>query len=160
MSENQNRFVTGDRATLLRMKVPPESMEDLGDGKVRVPWGEWIAAQERGYADDQEDGLVAALEAAGVRETEGASAALKVLVGAFGLFEVGRYFDGGEFDAAAFASDRETGGSGFRHAALFILSVWNARGDWPPFVLSDAMGALDHRGRGVIQGWCVRPWWP
>ena len=160
MDEKQERCVTGDRATLLRMKVPAESMEDLGDGNCRVPWGDWIAAQERGYADDQEAGLVAAMEAAGIREIEGGIAGLRALAGAFEFFKLDRYFEGGEFDADAFAADRERGGSGFRHAALFILSVWNARGDWPPFSLSDAMAALDHRGRGVIQGWCVRPWWP
>ena len=81
-----------------------------------------------------------------------------------------------DFDAPSFAkwaADRNMG-TGGTWAALFILSVWNDRGDWTEyglhaprrhpslkgrFYMHDALGAWDRQQQAAFHAWTASPWW-
>ena len=58
--------------------------------------------------------------------------------------------------------------SSSRHAALFVLNVWNPNSvdhpkdphPWPPFDVHDAWQCWDNDNRGAFLGWAETPWWP
>ncbi len=52
--------------------------------------------------------------------------------------------------------------SGERHAARFVLFVWNPRTRWSigKFKLEDALGIWDDGNRRAFVEWVRRPWWP
>lgn len=70
----------------------------------------------------------------------------------------------GHFDARYFArwANRSLYSSGERHAARFILSVWNPRVRWAigRFDLHDALGTWDLEHRAAFARWTAAPWWP
>ena len=68
-------------------------------------------------------------------------------------------FEQEELDKWAAAGN---GGSGARHAARFLLHVFNSNVEWEsgPFVLSDAMACWDAHHRAAFVAWCKAPWWP
>lgn len=62
-------------------------------------------------------------------------------------------------------------GEGSRHAALFLLSVWNPDADWRTaglkvkpgfgrFNLTRAMGTWDREHRAACLAWVEAPFWP
>ena len=62
----------------------------------------------------------------------------------------------------ALALERWAGGlasSGERHAALFVLSVWN-RHDWgSKFNMAEAMNVWDDQNLKSFKDWVNDPWW-
>lgn len=103
----------------------------------------------------------------GLRESAGGHAAILALIQQFGFWgdlpKIRERFtmedDPSYFDAQAFAAVREKGGSGYRHAALFVLNVWHKCDDWPGFVLVDALASMDVQRRETVIAWCQDPWW-
>lgn len=49
-----------------------------------------------------------------------------------------------------------------RHAALFVLSVWDSTHRWKcgRFDLHTALAAWDDEHREAFAEWAARPWWP
>jgi len=49
-----------------------------------------------------------------------------------------------------------------RHAARFVLSVWDSTNRWKagPFNVHDALAAWDDEHREAFAEWAARPWWP
>lgn len=70
----------------------------------------------------------------------------------------------GEFDARYFArwADRTLYSSGARHAARFVLMVFNSSTRWKigRFDLSHAMQTWDGAHREAFVAWAKDPWWP
>lgn len=54
------------------------------------------------------------------------------------------------------------GTSGIRHAAAFVVNIWNRHHAWKLgwFDLISALGVLDDDHRNAIQAWMDDPWWP
>ena len=51
--------------------------------------------------------------------------------------------------------------SGLRHAARFVLAVWNSRGEWKcgTFNAVEALQCWDRDHRDAFQRWVLDPWW-
>ena len=49
-----------------------------------------------------------------------------------------------------------------RHAARFVLSVWDSTNRWKagPFNVHAALAAWDDEHREAFAAWAARPWWP
>ena len=49
-----------------------------------------------------------------------------------------------------------------RHAARFVLSVWDSTNKWKagPFNVHAALAAWDEDHAGAFAEWARRPWWP
>lgn len=56
---------------------------------------------------------------------------------------------------------KRTQGSGGRHAAQFVLAVWNSSHRWSigPFRAIDAMATWDSQMREAFVAWAKNPWW-
>jgi len=52
--------------------------------------------------------------------------------------------------------------SAARHAARFVLSVWDPYGEWEcgPFNLHLALQCWDDKHRAAFLTWVKNPWWP
>ena len=70
-----------------------------------------------------------------------------------------RPFDAAALDKWTKAGDIPRQG---RHAALFVLSVWDSTHRWKcgRFDLHAALAAWDDEHREAFAAWAARPWWP
>lgn len=52
--------------------------------------------------------------------------------------------------------------SGERHAAQFLLALWDSSAEWEAghFDALEALGAWDLSHRTAFLGWAADPWWP
>jgi hypothetical protein len=52
-------------------------------------------------------------------------------------------------------------GHGAKHAARFVLAVWNNDAEWQcgKFDVVEALPVWDDSHRAVFLAWCAQPWW-
>ena len=169
-SSRRGGVVTAGSETLRSMGISEEDVEVLEDGSWRVPADVFRRAQEREAAEDLTNARTRSTRA-GLTFDHGygdRDEAMSQLAEAFHSLEGVpgvRPWNVNEFAAWM---DRDTCSSAERHAALFVLNVWNPASiagmaksyPWAPFDLQAAYGCWDVHNRGAFLGWADAPWWP
>lgn len=159
--------VTGHMNAFAQLGVPRDSMTLLDDGRVAVPRDVYIRIMDASKSDAVAKAREAARLAAEVRRTEGTSAGMFALIAAFQFWgaedKVRARFSADDdvdlFDVDKFIAVWERGGSGYVHAATFVLHVFGSETVAARFHLHKAVQSMDAERRAVVSVWTEEPWW-